>query len=170
MFPWSWRCSSTVAGSMLLRRERRPDCRRLQWQLQPAVGSSPRQIEEALPMIFLTRTDHVAATGIIITRCLLGGYSSKVFFSYHAHLPVGIACPLSHARCLNVEIMDNIPGGMSKNAQPCDKVHARWRQLRDALQAVVSGNQHDIFKRRKLEDSPGKTDDGFHGRNMVAAC
>ena len=38
---------------------------------------------------------------------------------------------------LNVYFFNGIPGGWSKNGQPCDKFHALLRQLQDAFEASV---------------------------------
>jgi hypothetical protein len=51
--------------------------------------------------------------------------------------------------CLNVEMLtdDEMPGGFSKYGQPCDKLHALWRMLCDAYEAVALGYPNDVFRR-----------------------
>ena len=52
----------------------------------------------------------------------------------------------------NVEMMGNIPGGWSKNGQPCDKFHAMFRRLTDIWEDVALMYQPNIMNRAWLHD------------------
>ncbi len=41
-------------------------------------------------------------------------------------------------------------GGWSKHGQPCDRIHALWRMLTDAFEAISLGYNNSIFQRRVL--------------------
>ena len=50
----------------------------------------------------------------------------------------------------NVEMMGDIPGGWSKNGQPCDKFHAMFRRLTDIWEDVALMYQPNIMNRQWL--------------------
>ena len=49
-----------------------------------------------------------------------------------------------------MEMMGDIPGGWSKNGQPCDKFHAMFRRLTDIWEDVALMYQPNIMNRQWL--------------------
>jgi len=60
----------------------------------------------------------------------------------------------------NVTMMSDIPGGWSKNGQPCDKFHAMFRRLTDIWEDMELMYQPDILNRPLLKDM-------LHGFNSI---
>jgi hypothetical protein len=60
----------------------------------------------------------------------------------------------------NVTMMSDIPGGWSKNGQPCDKFHAMFRRLTDIWEDMELMYQPDIMNRPLLSEM-------LHGFNSI---
>jgi hypothetical protein len=60
----------------------------------------------------------------------------------------------------NVTMMSDIPGGWSKNGQPCDKFHAMFRRLTDIWEDMELMYQPDIMSRPLLSEM-------LHGFNSI---
>ena len=52
---------------------------------------------------------------------------------------------------INCEFIHGIPGGWSKNGQPCDKFHSMFRYLQDLFEAASLGHFSDVTLRARLE-------------------
>jgi len=63
---------------------------------------------------------------------------------------------------LNVEFINGVPGGWSKNGQPCDKFHALFRYLQDLFEAAALGHFSEVCFRKKLEEM-------LHGQKTTGA-
>ena len=52
---------------------------------------------------------------------------------------------------LNVHFITGVPGGWSKNGQPCDKFHAILRSLHDSFESAALGYFGNVKVREKID-------------------